>query len=103
MSRKDRIAMWVASVLPKRIVYWAAFRVIAKAKALDGEWWKWQDGTRLTCVDALARWEPLEADHPTVAAGLSDPPKRRPSYPHDATNVPGDYVLAGDNRWYPHP
>ena len=59
---KDKVAKWVAYVLPKRIVYWAAFRVIAKARALDGEWWNKQDGTRLTCVEALARWEPLGRD-----------------------------------------
>ena len=29
--------------------------------------------------------------------------ERRSSYPFDAKDVPGDYVLAGDNRWYPHP
>ena len=32
-----------------------------------------------------------------------DADERRPSYPLDAKDVPGDYVLCGDGRWYPHP
>ena len=56
MSRKDRVAKWVASVLPKRIVYWAAFRVISKATT--GEH-RQQNVPALTCVEAMVRWEPL--------------------------------------------
>ena len=29
--------------------------------------------------------------------------RQRPSYPFDATDVPGDYVLNGDGWWDPHP
>ena len=28
---------------------------------------------------------------------------RRPIYPFDAKDVPGDYVLRGDGWWVPHP
>ena len=42
-----------------------------------------------------------------IAACMSaegvDVDERRPSYPADAKDVPGDYVLKGDGRWYPHP
>ena len=56
MCRKDKIAMWVAAVLPKRIVFWAAFRVIAKATTGKHSH---QNVPALTCVEAMARWDPL--------------------------------------------
>ena len=56
MSRKDKVALWVACKLPKRIVYWAAFRVIANATT--GEHSQ-QIAPKLTCVEAMARWDPL--------------------------------------------
>ena len=55
-SLKDVIAMSVARHLPKRIIYWAALRVIANATT--GKWSK-QEAPSLTCVEAMARWEPL--------------------------------------------
>ena len=56
MSWKDTFSRFVARHLPKRIVYWASFRVIAHATT--GEWSK-QEVPALTCVEAMARWEPL--------------------------------------------
>ena len=56
MSRKDKVAKWVAYMLPKRIVYWAAFRVISNATT--GKHSK-QEVPALTCVEAMARWDPL--------------------------------------------
>ena len=53
---KDTISIFVASLLPRRIVYWAAFRVIAKATT--GEHSQ-QIVPELTCVEAMARWDPL--------------------------------------------
>ena len=55
-SLKDVIAMFVARHLPKRIIYWAAFRMIANATT--GQHSK-QEVPKLTCVEAMARWEPL--------------------------------------------
>ena len=44
---------------------------------------------------------------PTVGVvnwnGASDRPERLPSYPIEAKDVPGNYALKGDGRWYPHP
>ena len=56
MSMKDTISIFVAILLPRRIVYWAAFRVIANATR--GKWSK-QEAPALTCIEAMARWDPL--------------------------------------------
>lgn len=52
--RYDRTARWIARHLPRRVVYWAAITVWARATT--GPW----DGTvasSLTMADAVARWE----------------------------------------------
>ena len=54
MSRKDKVSKWVAYVLPKRIVYWAAFRVIANATRGKHSQ---QEVPSLLAMDAIARWD----------------------------------------------
>lgn len=51
---RDKIARWVAALLPRRVVYWAAIRL--GVAATTGKW----SATvvpDLTLVDALKRWE----------------------------------------------
>lgn len=51
---KDNIWMWIAWHLPKRLVMWAAVRLIAHATT--GEY-SHTETPALLAVDALERWE----------------------------------------------
>jgi hypothetical protein len=51
---KEKIAMWFAYKLPKRIVYWAAIRMAAYASS--GRY-STTIVPHLTVMDALERWE----------------------------------------------
>lgn len=51
---KDKIAMWVAFRLPRRLAYWATIRVGANA---SGSKYPNQVVPELTLIDALQRWE----------------------------------------------
>ena len=50
----DRIAMWIAWHLPRRVVKWAAYRVAAEATT--GAYSR-QIVPELTFMDAVRRWE----------------------------------------------
>ncbi len=51
---RDRIAKWIAWVLPRRVAYWCAIRLAANAT--QGEHSD-QVVPELTAMDALQRWE----------------------------------------------
>ena len=59
MSMRDTISIFVASLIPRRIVYWCAFRVIANATTGKHST---QEVPALLAIDAMARWEPLGHD-----------------------------------------
>lgn len=48
----DRLARYLAWLLPRRLVYWSSVRLFAQATG--GPWSRQQ---AVTVVDALARWE----------------------------------------------
>lgn len=50
----DKIWMWIAWHLPKRLVYWCAIRVDAHATTGD---YGSQNVPDLLAMDALKRWE----------------------------------------------
>jgi hypothetical protein len=50
----DGLLQWIAYHLPRRIVYWAAFRVWEYATRC---WPEWDDPNVGTAKDALVRWE----------------------------------------------
>lgn len=50
----DRTIRWIAWHLPKRLVMWAAFRVISHATT--GKYSN-QNVPELTAMDAMKRWE----------------------------------------------
>ncbi len=51
---KDKICMWVAWHLPKRVVMWCAVRISAHA---SGPCYPHQIVPDLTVCDAVKRWE----------------------------------------------
>ena len=51
---RDKIAMWIAWKLPKRVVYWCAIRVTAHATTGD---YSHQIVPDLTAMDAVQRWD----------------------------------------------
>lgn len=54
MRLSDRIILWLAWHLPKRLVYWCAVRVMAHATTKT---WSSQEVPSLYAMDALKRWE----------------------------------------------
>jgi hypothetical protein len=48
----DKLSMWIAYLLPRRVVYWAAHRLIEYATT--GSWRK--DSGKLTASVAMQRW-----------------------------------------------
>jgi hypothetical protein len=50
----DKIAMWIAWKLPRRVAYWATIRV--GANATQGEYGN-QEVPALGFMDALKRWK----------------------------------------------
>ena len=51
---KNKLCLWVARLLPNRIVYWCAMRV--NAHATTGEY-STQIVPELTAFEAIERWE----------------------------------------------
>ena len=56
---------------------------------------------RSTLDDEIRSW--LEGLGVRVLNTWIEAQKTGPRYPHDAKDVPANYVLAGDGYWYPHP
>ena len=54
MSFKDRFCSLVAFWLPRRIAYWAAIRVCARATVKE---YGWQEPGKLRVFEALERWK----------------------------------------------
>jgi len=54
MSFKDRFCSWVAWWLPRRIAYWAAIRVCARATVKE---YSATEVCRLRVMEALDRWK----------------------------------------------
>lgn len=50
----EKIWMWIASKLPRKLVMWCAYRVAAHAT--QGKWSN-QEVPALMFVDAMQRWE----------------------------------------------
>jgi len=50
----EKLVMWMAWRLPRKVAYWAAIRVMANAT--QGRW-SHQLVPDLLAMDALARWE----------------------------------------------
>jgi len=55
----DKIWMWVAWRLPKRLVYWATIRLMTHATVKE---WSDESVTELNAMDALGRWDTEEGD-----------------------------------------
>ena len=53
--------------------------------------------------DRVLRWAARHLPKRIYWAVIGSRSKRLPSYPFDAKDVPGDYVLRGDSLWVPHP
>jgi hypothetical protein len=53
-KRLERLLLWFVWRLPRRLVYWAAIRLMAHAT--QGPWSS-QEVPALLAVDALKRWE----------------------------------------------
>lgn len=51
----ERMFMWVAWMMPRKIAYWCAVRVMVHAT--QGEWSD-QEVPALLAIDTLQRWEP---------------------------------------------
>lgn len=51
---KDKLCLWLARRLPRRLVMWCA--VLVGAHATSGEY-SWQIVPELTFMDALKRWD----------------------------------------------
>lgn len=56
---KDKIIMWIAYRLPKRLVYWCAIRV--SAHATTGKYSS-QIVSELRAMDAIRRWELIKIE-----------------------------------------
>lgn len=54
MNMKDRIALWIANLLPRRVAYWAANRLACNATT--GQY-RSQMLADLTLIEAMRRWE----------------------------------------------
>ena len=54
MSFKDRFYCWLAWLLPRRLVYWAAIRVCARATVKE---YSGQEVPKLKALEALERWK----------------------------------------------
>ena len=54
MGWKDRMCIWIAWMLPKRLVKWCAVRLMARATC--GQYSE-QIAPELTALDALQRWD----------------------------------------------
>lgn len=50
----ERLYKWIAWMLPRRLVYWCAIRLLAHAT--QGKWGS-QEVPQLRAMDALQRWE----------------------------------------------
>jgi hypothetical protein len=53
MRFRERLAIAIAWRLPKRVVMWAALRLVAHATMGP---WSTQEVSELTAMDALKRW-----------------------------------------------
>ena len=53
MRRRDRIWKWIAYHLPRRLVYWAAMRMLAEATTGP---YAHQEVPKLTFMMGVARW-----------------------------------------------
>lgn len=58
---KERILMWIAWHIPRKIAYWCTIRVIQHAA--QGEWEE-QEVPELLAMDILPRWRPVRPIYP---------------------------------------